>query len=430
MHQAPGNCAEIHCRGWILASARHGSSEYPAARASNLAPLLAGSEGTLAVIRRMKVNLVPRPKHTSLVVLSYASVAHACDDVPRLLTHHPSAVELIPRFIIQQARGIPAYARQMGWVMGDPSALLVVEFSGDAPSELVVAARKVGELMTIAESREDQARLWNVRKVGLGLLDSRPGSARPVAFIEDCAIPVDRLGEFVREIEKILSAHGTEGGIYAHASAGCLHIRPILDLKTSRGVNALRTISEAVLALTLRLGGAMSSEHGDGLSRSEFLERTYGPELMEAMRSLKRAADPNNLLNPGKIIDAPQLDVNLRYGPAYKTQIWETDLSFARNGGMDVAIEQCNGQGVCRKLALSRAEGATGVMCPSYQATREEMHSTRGRANLLRALISTPWTIDDRPSTAHGLRSFDRERVESAAAALDLCLACKGCKGE
>ncbi len=163
-------------------------------------------------------------------------------------------------------------------------------------------------------SKEDQARIWNVRKVGLGLLDSRPQSERPAAFIEDCAIPVQRLGEFVREVEKILSAHGTEGGIYAHASAGCLHIRPILDLKTARGVGDLRAISEAVFALTVELGGAMSSEHGDGLARSEFLEQTVGPELMEAMRLLKRAADPDCLLNPGKILDAPKMDKNLRYG--------------------------------------------------------------------------------------------------------------------
>lgn len=401
--------------------------DYPAVDPSrmNLAALLAGSEGTLAVIRRATVKLVPKPKHTILAVLPYQSIADACDDVPRLLTHHPSAVELIPRFIIHQAGSIPAYARQMGWVVGDPAALLVVEFSGEQPAALKEAARKVGDILTVAESREDQARIWNVRKVGLGLLDSRPQSARPVAFIEDCAIPVDRLGEFVREIEKILAAHGTEGGIYAHASAGCLHIRPILDLKTSRGVSALRTISEAVLALTLRLGGAMSSEHGDGLSRSEFLEQTYGPELMEAMRSLKHAADPHNLLNPGKIIDAPKMDTNLRYGAEYKAQTWTSDLSFARSGGLDLAIEQCNGQGVCRRIG----EGA-GVMCPSFQATREEMHSTRGRANLLRAMISRPWTVDHGRSTVHGLSSYDKERVEATAAALDLCLACKGCKAE
>jgi Fe-S oxidoreductase len=388
----------------------------------SLAPLLAGSEGTLAVIRRARINLVPKPKHTILAVLAYQSNADACDDVPRLLTHHPSAVELVPQMILRLARSVPAYARQMGWVIGDPAALLVVEFSGDQPSALKDAARKIGDVLTIAESREDQARVWNIRKVGLGLLDSRPQSARPAAFIEDCAIPVNRLGDFVREVEKILAAHGTEGGIYAHASAGCLHIRPILNLKTARGVTDLRSISEAVFALTLRLGGAMSSEHGDGLARSEFLEHTYGPELTEAMRLLKRAADPNNLLNPGKIIDAPKMDMNLRYGPDYKTQVWKSNLSFERNGGLAVAIEQCNGQGVCRK--------DTGVMCPSYQATREEMHSTRGRANLLRALISRPWKVESGQAMVHGLRSFDKKRVEAAAAALDLCLACKGCKGE
>ena len=391
--------------------------------ALNLAPLLAGSEGTLAVIRRATVHLVPKPRHTILAVLAYQSNADACDDVPRLLTHHPSAIELVPRMIIRLARGIPEYARQMGWVIGDPAALLVVEFSGDEPRVLRDAAHRVGEILTIAESREDQARVWNIRKVGLGLLDSRPQSARPAAFIEDCAIPVQRLGEFVREVEKILSGHGTEGGMYAHASAGCLHIRPILDLKTARGVTDLRSISEAVLALTLKLGGAMSSEHGDGLSRSEFLEQTYGPELTDAMRLLKRAADPKNILNPGKIIGAPKMDVNLRYGVDYRTRLWETSLSFARNGGMDVAIEQCNGQGVCRK--------DTGVMCPSFQATREEMHSTRGRANLLRQLIRRPLTQDDGSlSTVNGLSSFDLKQVEATAAALDLCLACKGCKAE
>lgn len=389
----------------------------------NLAPLLAGSEGTLAIMRRVKVRLVPKPKYTILAALAYQSNADACDDVPRLLMHRPSAVELIPRMIIRLARAVPEYAHQMGWVLGDPAALLVVEFSGDEPSALKERARKIGDVLTIAESKEDQARVWNIRKVGLGLLDSRPQSARPAAFIEDCAIPVQRLGDYVREVERILAEHGTEGGIYAHASAGCLHTRPILDLKTARGVTDLRSISEAIFALTLRLGGAMSSEHGDGLARSEFLEQTYGPELMEAMRALKRAADPRNILNPGKIIDAPKLDENLRYGVDYRTHVWNTKLSFARNGGMDVAIEQCNGQGVCRK--------DTGGMCPSYQATREEMHSTRGRANLLRALISGRWTMDDRPSsTVHGLSSFNKERVEAAAQALDLCLACKGCKSE
>jgi FAD/FMN-containing dehydrogenase/Fe-S oxidoreductase len=381
----------------------------------NLAPLLAGSEGTLAVIRHATVNLVPMLKHTILAVLAYQSIADACDDVPRLLTHHPSAVELVPRMIVRLARTVPEYARQMGWVIGDPAALLIVEFSGDEPVALKDAARKIGKVLAIAESKEEQMRVWNIRRVGLGLLDSRPQSARPVAFIEDCAIPVQKLGDFVRDVERILSAHETEGGIYAHASAGCLHIRPILNLKTRRGVTDLRSISEAVLALTLKLGGTMSSEHGDGLARSEFLEQIYGPELTDAMRLLKRAADPNNILNPGKLTGAPRMDTNLRYGVDYHTSPWESKLSFARNGGLDVAIEECNGQGVCRK--------DTGVMCPSYQATREEMHSTRGRANLLRALI-TNYHLPSSPIAPND------KVTQSVAEALDLCLACKGCKAE
>lgn len=377
----------------------------------NLSHLLAGSEGTLAVIRRATVNLVPKPKHTILGILAYDSISAACDDVPRLLEFHPSAVELIPQMILHLARGVPAYASQMGWLTGDPAALLVVEFSGENPAELRTSVERIGNPL-IAESPQDQTRVWNVRKVGLGILDSRPQSARPVAFIEDCAIPVERLGDFVREIVKILAAHGAEGGIYAHASAGCLHIRPILNLKTGEGVRSMRSIAEQTLALTLSLGGSMSSEHGDGIARGEWLQQIYGDEVVEAMRLLKRAADPHNLLNPQKMFDAPKMDSHLRYGESHSSQAWTPALNFSHRGGFEIAIEQCNGQGVCRK--------SSGVMCPSYQATREESNSTRGRANLLRALISTPAPIENRKS----------EIENSVYSALDLCLACKGCKAE
>ncbi len=396
---------------------------YPPVTNLNLAPLLAGSEGTLAVIRKIKVNLVPKPKFTVLAVVSYGSVADACDDVPRLLTHEPSAIELIPYMIIRAARQSAGYAREMGWTHGDPAALLVVEFSGNEHNSVMSRARglrtPVGNRFLIAESREEQTRIWNVRKVGLGLMDSQPGSARPIAFMEDCAIPVERLGEFVREVERILFAHGTEGGMYAHASAGCLHIRPVLNLKTLRGVEKLRSISEAVLALTLSLGGAMSSEHGDGLARSEHLARTYGEEVMEAMRLLKDAADPGHILNPGKIVNSEKLDSNLRYGANYEARAWTPSLSFVREGGIELAVEQCNGQGVCRKT--------TGVMCPSFQATREEMHSTRGRANLLRELIQQPQKAAS--FTFDSVRN-KLELEEATFQALDLCLACKGCKAE
>jgi len=378
----------------------------------NLAPLLAGSEGTLAVMRRATVNLVPRPNHTILGVLSYQSIADACDDVPRLLAFEPSAIELIPQMILRFARSVPAYARQMGWIVGDPVAVLVVEFSGDQPSALKEAVRRIGSTLTIAESKEEQARVWNIRKMGLGILDSRPQVERPAAFIEDCAIPVERLGEFVREVERIMSAHGTEGGIYAHASAGCLHIRPILNLQCGEGVRALRSIGEQVFALTMRLGGSMSSEHGDGIISGEWVEKTYGIEITDAMRMLKHAADPDNLLNPNKMFNAPPMDTNLRFGEHYQVKAWNSALQFDHERRLAGAIEHCNGQGVCRKT--------NGMMCPSYQATREEQNSTRGRANLLRALISLPPSNEDRRSKI----------VDSVFSALDLCLACKGCKAE
>ena len=393
--------------------------------AINLSTLLAGSEGTLAVMRTLTVNLMPKPKHTILGVLNYESIVAACEAVPALLERGPSAVELIPQMLIRLARSVPAYASRLGFVQGDPSALLVVEFSGDDPTLLREKARALRPDVSIAESAEAQANIWAVRKVGLGIVDSRPALARPLAFIEDCAIPVERLGEFVREVEHILAAHGTEAAFYAHASAGTLHIRPMLNLKTDEGARALRSIAEQVLALTLRVGGAMSSEHGDGLVRSEWLTQTYGAEIVEAFKSLKHAADPDALLNPKKLTDAPPMDTHLRYTPAYRAQPWKPALDFSHHGGLALAVEQCNGQGVCRKF--------DGVMCPSFQATREEQNSTRGRANLLRAMISTG---DGRPLTVDELKRSTVYRPTSVVSpsdvntALDLCLACKGCTSE
>ncbi len=383
----------------------------------NLASLLAGSEGTLAVIRRATLRLVPRPKHSVLGVLAYPEIVAACEDVPRLLTFQPSAIELIPQVILRLARSVPAYARQMTWLSDDPAAVLVVEFDGDRPEVLEERLRQVGTVMYLAATPADQARVWNVRKVGLGILDSRPQPARPVSIIEDGAVPVERLGEFVRQIERILAEHRVEGGIHAHASAGCLHIRPVLDLRTRPGVQALRSIAEQTMELTLGLGGSISSEHGDGIARGEFLARLYGPRVSQAMRFLKQAADPHGLLNPGKMFDAPPLDTHLRYRPGEASQIWTPTLDFQPQGGLQLAIEQCNGQGVCRKMS--------GVMCPSFQATREEANSTRGRANLLRALIASPqaaypvWTQPD-----------STELVQATFKALDLCLGCKGCQAE
>ncbi|MBL8098316.1 MAG: FAD-binding protein [Anaerolineales bacterium] len=397
---------------WSPSKPPQWNGDYPNSKL-NLASLLAGSEGTLAVIRKMKVNLVQKPKHTILGVLQYQNIEDACDDVPRLLEFNPSAIELIPQMILQLARSVSAVANQMSWITGNPEAVLVVEFSGDQVSVLKEAVRKIGDVLTIAESNEEQNQIWNIRKSGLGILDSRPQNARPIAFIEDCAIPIERLGEFVREVQKILLAHKTYAGIYAHASGGCLHIRPVLDLTRGEGVRSMRSIVEQVFSLTMKLGGSMSSEHGDGIVSGEFIERTYGKEITDAMRKLKHAADPDNILNPKKLFDAPPMDSNLRYGENYQVKVWDSALHFEHEHGLAGAIEMCNGQGVCRKH--------NGVMCPSFQATGEEGLSTRGRANLLRAVIGNQWSV------VSGQRS---ELEEATFQTLDLCLACKGCTSE
>lgn len=389
----------------------------------NLAPLLAGSEGTLAVIRRAELRLVPLPKHTILGVLAFASIAEACDATPAILEHGPSAVELIPQDLIRMARTVPAFAGQLSFISqldphgGDPAAILAVEFSGSDPRGLRLQAQALAGFgpLIIAESAADQQKVWTVRKVGLGILMSIPGDNKPCSFIEDLAVPVENLGIFIREIERIFHDHHTQGDIYAHASAGCLHIRPTLNLKTVQGVEDLREIAAQAVEMTLRLGGSVSGEHGNGLARSEWLPPAYGREVMEAFRGLKSAADPHNILNPGKLVgpsadvQPSKMDARLRFDPQYHSQAWQAVMSFGAPNGLEAAIEHCNGAGVCRK--------ADGVMCPSFQATQEEMHSTRGRANLLRAMIS-------------GRFPTQNLAEKTVYQALDLCLACKGCKAE
>ncbi len=387
----------------------------------NLAPIIAGSEGTLAIVYRAKLRLVKKPHCTALGVIGFQSIIEACEAVQEILSHEPSAVELIPQSLIDLARSVPAYAPLTTFVDHlkvrgqDPEAYLVVEFSGDEMGTILEKLRKVDQNMWIAETSEIQKKVWDVRKVGLGILMSRLGDQKPVAFIEDTAVPVNRLAEFVREIVKILDGYGTKAEFYAHASAGCLHIRPILSLKTSQGVKNLRAIAEQTVELTQRLGGAVSAEHGDGIARGEWLEKTYGKKIVQAFEELKTAVDPKGLLNPGKIVHPPKMDQNLRYGEMYAPKSWSPVFHFSEDKqiqgekGLVQAIEQCNGAGVCRK--------SEGVMCPSFQASQEEMYSTRGRSNLLRALISGQF-----PSEGEGYQAVKE--------ALDLCLACKGCKSE
>lgn len=375
----------------------------------NLAPLVVGSEGSLAVFSRLKVNLVPLPSKTVLAVLPFDSIAAAADAAPAILESEPSAIELVPQAIISRARTIPAYAARLSFLAGDPAALLLVEYSGTDKAALVKMAQKLGDQVLILEDDLKQRQLWEVRKVGLGLLMYMVGDAKPIPFIEDVAVPVEQLGDFVREFESVVASYGTRGDFYAHASAGCLHIRPVINLKTLQGIDAMKGITADLVQLTLKYHGALSGEHGDGQARAEWLDQIYGPEIMTAFAKLKNAADPERILNPGKVVDPVPMDKNLRFGLSYHSNPWPAVQDFSEVEGLAGAIEMCNGAGVCRQ--------ATGSMCPTFQASQEEMHSTRGRANLLRELIS-------------GKHLTYAEAEQAAYESLSLCLACKGCKAE
>ncbi len=389
----------------------------------NLASLISGAEGTLGVIRKAQVRLVPKPTFSILTVLAFSDIAQACDQVPAILGTFPSAVELIPQNLIALARSVPAYAEQVSVLSplmesqaGVP-ALLVVEYTGGVEQQIREKASTLAKnrKALVADSAASQKMIWGVRKAGLGLFMSRPGDQKPWSFIEDLSVPVDRLGEFVREMERIMASYGVEGENYGHASAGCLHIRPVINLKSVQGVQTLRSLASDAVNLTLSLGGAVSGEHGDGISRSEWNERMFGAEITSMFREIKQAADPDGLMNPGRIVSLeeslplPTMNQNLRFGADYQSKGWKTVFSFSKQAGLTGAVEQCNGAGVCRK--------ADGVMCPSFQASREEVYSTRGRANLLRAMVSA---------------SSQTEPVVETAIfqALDFCLACKGCKAE
>jgi FAD/FMN-containing dehydrogenase/Fe-S oxidoreductase len=397
------------------------SEPYPQVQGLNLAKLLAGSEGTLAVVTELKVNLVPLPRKTMLGILQFDRIAAACDAAPAILETDPSAVELVDQMMLRLTRLMPAYERMLTFVEGDPAAVLIVEYYGDSEAELLAAldrlearmrssdtpARPIA--MTRAVSEREQANVWGIRKVALGLLMSVRGDAKPIPFIEDVAVPVRLLGDYVRELERLFAAHNVRAGYYAHASAGCLHIRPLIDTKLQNQIDTMRAIAEEVVGIVKRMEGAMSGEHGDGLVRSCWNERLFGSEVYRAFRQVKQTFDPNGILNPGKVVDAADMTDSLRYGATYRAIELQTHLDFSREGGFIRAVEQCNGAGVCRK--------SDGVMCPSFQATREEEHSTRGRANALRAALS-------------GALPPAQLTSKRMHAVLDLCVECKACKAE
>ncbi|MBI3990098.1 MAG: FAD-binding oxidoreductase, partial [candidate division NC10 bacterium] len=292
----------------------------------NLAKLMVGSEGTLATILEAKLNLVPRPKMTALCIVHFREFLEAMEATNEILPCGPSAVELIDKMIIDLTKGTMEYARRMTFVQGNPEALLLVEFYGTSFEELRAKVEAMEERLrrkgfgyafVRVFDPEEQANVWKVRKAGLGLLQGIKGDRKPIAFVEDTAVAPEHLPQYIRRFRQILKEHGTTAGYYGHTSVGCLHIRPMINLKDVKEIEKMRAIAEAISDLVLEYGGAMSAEHGDGLARSQWNEKMFGPVLYQAFKEVKRAFDPQGIMNPGKIVDAPPMTENLRYGANY-----------------------------------------------------------------------------------------------------------------
>jgi FAD/FMN-containing dehydrogenase/Fe-S oxidoreductase len=387
--------------------------------ALNMARLVVGSEGTLLTIVEAKVRLERRPKKTALDVIHYRDIQEALDSSQSILETGPYAVELTDKLILDLARDNIEQSRRMGFVQGDPGAILIVEYAGETDAEVRAKVEtlegrrqreRFGYAAHVALDAAEQQSIWKLRKAGLGLLLGMKGEGKPIAFVEDTAVDPKHIPEFVPRFREILTKHQVDAAYYGHCSVGCLHIRPVIDLKTERGLEQVRSIADEITSLVLEFRGTMSSEHGDGRARTPFLEKMYGPRLMQAFRELKRAFDPDHRMNPGNLVGDAGLTDHLRYGAGYTTWEPKTLLDFSERGGFAASVEMCNGVGVCRK-------SLEGTMCPSYMATRDEEHSTRGRANALRAVLSGKTA----PSEFTGRRLYE---------AMDLCLECKGCKAE
>ena len=400
--------------------------QWPVDTRFNLAKMVCGAEGTLAVMTEIKLNLVPRPAMTAVAIIHFAALFTALSAVPAILEVEPSAVELLDNLGLTMCREVPEYARLLDtFVEGHPNCVLITEFYGESESELrakiegLVAhldKQAVGHTaVTPAYDFALQGNVWKVRKVGLGLMMSIKGDHKPIPFIEDAAVPADHLAEYVTKVERFCNDLGTEVAYYAHASAGCIHIRPLINTKLAAEVAKLPQISRFSVELLRGYGGSFSSEHGDGRARSWLNEQFFGPELYGLYRQVKNIFDPERIFNPGAIVDAGPMTENLRFGETYRVIPITPHLDFSEHGqtesgGFNRAVEMCNGAGICRKRTID-------TMCPSFMVTREEMHATRGRANLLRAAMSGHLPA----------KEFTGERI---AEAMDLCIECKACKAE
>ncbi len=406
----------------------------------NLSHLLIGSEGTLAFTKSLTLALLPLPKSKVLGVVNFPTFHQAMDAAQYIVKLGPTAVELVDRTMIELSLTNPAFAPTISTALvGSPDAILLVEFSGDDKAALKHKLQQLIELIgtlglpdAVVSMTDDapQKNLWEVRKAGLNIMMSLKGDGKPVSFIEDCAVPLESLAEYTANLTEVFAKHGTRGTWYAHASVGTLHVRPILDMRRGDATK-MRAIAAEASALVRKFKGAYSGEHGDGLCRGEWIEWQFGPAITGAFRQIKRAFDPDNLFNPGKMVDPPKMDDTslFRFPSTYKTipiktaldwSAWNvqndpvTEATTAPGTGGDAsegfakAVEMCNNNGHCRKFDA-------GTMCPSYRVTRDESASTRGRANTLRMAVS-------------GQLGTDGIASKEVHEALELCVSCKGCK--
>lgn len=388
----------------------------------NMAHMLVGSEGTLAYFDEIELDLQPIPPHKVLGVCHFPRFYDAMDATQHIVKLDPAAVELVDRTMIDLARDIAAFRATVDrFLKGEPDALLLVEFAGEDRDEQVRRLGQLGELLAdlgfpdaVVEITDpaQQRDTWEVRKAGLNIMMSMKGDGKPVSFIEDCAVPLEDLAEYTDRLTRVFEKHGTRGTWYAHASVGCLHVRPVLNMKDERGARQMRAIAEEAFAMVREYKGSHSGEHGDGLVRSEWHEVMFGERITRAFEAVKAAFDPDGLMNPGKIVRPSKMDDRslFRYPPGYRTEPVTGGLDWSEWGGFAGAVEMCNNNGACRK-------SAGGVMCPSFRATGDEQHLTRGRANSLRLAIS-------------GQLGPDAFTSDDMYETMDLCVGCKGCKRE
>ena len=400
----------------------------------NLSSLLVGSEGTLAWSDKITLKLSPLPVRKAMGVCHFPTFHAAMDAAQHLVKLDPVAVELVDRTMIELARGIEIFRPTIeNVVKGEPDALLLVDFAEDDWDENLRRLTQLHQVMGdlgFDWSRSDdhfggvievnepglQADLAEVRKSGLNIMMSMKQEGKPVSFVEDCAVDLKDLAAYTAGLTEIFSKHGTKGTWYAHASVGCLHVRPVLNMRLEHDVKTMRAIAEEAFELVRKYKGSHSGEHGDGIVRSEFNEKMFGPRMMASFREVKRAFDPDGVFNPGKIVDGPKMDDRslFRFNQDYAVPDMPTALDWSQwpgaGGGFQGAIEMCNNNGACRKLA-------GGAMCPSYRVTRDEVHLTRGRANSLRLAIS-------------GQLGPDALASDAMAETMKLCVGCKACQRE